>query len=54
MLGSGRPFLIEVQNARRVPSEMSVKEIERKINSMENNLVSLITIAFVFFFPKFE
>ncbi|KAI8529289.1 hypothetical protein RHMOL_Rhmol12G0213600 [Rhododendron molle] len=38
MLGSGHPFLIEVQNARRVPSEMSVKEIERKINSMENNL----------------
>ncbi|KAI8529287.1 hypothetical protein RHMOL_Rhmol12G0213600 [Rhododendron molle] len=39
MLGSGHPFLIEVQNARRVPSEMSVKEIERKINSMENNLL---------------
>ncbi|KAI8555283.1 hypothetical protein RHMOL_Rhmol05G0162800 [Rhododendron molle] len=54
MLGSGHPFLIEVQNARRVPSEMSVKEIERKINSMENNLVSLITSSYVFFFPKFE
>lgn len=54
MLGSGRPFLVEIQNARLVPSEVSVKEIERKINSLENNLVSLITSAYLFFFPKFE
>ncbi|KAG5542507.1 hypothetical protein RHGRI_022147 [Rhododendron griersonianum] len=47
MLGSGRPFLIEVQNARRVPSEMSVKEIERKINSMENNLVKVKNVKVV-------
>lgn len=39
MLGSGRPFLIEIQNARRVPSDASIKEIERKINSLENKLV---------------
>ncbi|KAG5557195.1 hypothetical protein RHGRI_007462 [Rhododendron griersonianum] len=47
MLGSGRPFLIEVQNARHVPSEMSVKEIERKINSMENNLVKVKNVKVV-------
>ncbi|KAL6982632.1 tRNA pseudouridine(55) synthase [Sarracenia purpurea var. burkii] len=39
MLGSGRPFLVEIQNARHVPSEVSIKEIERKINSLENKLV---------------
>lgn len=42
MLGSGRPFLVEVQNARQVPSELLVKEIEEKINNMENKLVSSI------------
>ncbi|XP_058225538.1 uncharacterized protein LOC131334515 isoform X1 [Rhododendron vialii] len=47
MLGSGRPFLIEVQNARRVPSEMLIKEIERKINSMENNLVKVKNVKVV-------
>lgn len=42
MLGSGRPFLVEVQNAHQVPSELLVKEIEEKINNMENKLVSSI------------
>ncbi|XAR64243.1 hypothetical protein NMG60_11024510 [Bertholletia excelsa] len=41
MLGSGRPFLVEIQNARLVPSEMSMKDIERKINSLENKLVKV-------------
>lgn len=41
MLGPGRPFLVEVQNARQVPSELFVKDIEKKINSMENKLVML-------------
>lgn len=40
MLGSGRPFLVEIQNARHVPSEVSVKEMEKKINNLESNLVS--------------
>nr|KAJ0215025.1 hypothetical protein LSAT_V11C300141490 [Lactuca sativa] len=40
MLGSGRPFLVEIQNARFVPSEVSIKEMENKINSLESNLVS--------------
>nr|KAJ0220346.1 hypothetical protein LSAT_V11C200052940 [Lactuca sativa] len=39
MLGSGRPFLVEIQNARFVPSEVSIKEMENKINSLESNLV---------------
>ncbi|GAV56700.1 hypothetical protein CFOL_v3_00242 [Cephalotus follicularis] len=40
MLGSGRPFLIEIQNPRQVPSEASVKEMETKIN-LENKLVKI-------------
>ncbi|XP_076948554.1 uncharacterized protein LOC143620843 [Bidens hawaiensis] len=39
MLGSGRPFLIEIQNACRVPSEASIKEMEKKINSLESHLI---------------
>ncbi|OIT39489.1 PREDICTED: putative tRNA pseudouridine synthase Pus10 isoform X2 [Nicotiana attenuata] len=39
MLGTGRPFLVEIQNARQVPSEVLIKEIERKINSVESRLV---------------
>ncbi|KAL5778307.1 hypothetical protein ACOSP7_011233 [Xanthoceras sorbifolium] len=39
MLGSGRPFLVEIQNARQVPSELFVKEIETKINNLENKLI---------------
>ncbi|KAD7477083.1 hypothetical protein E3N88_00219 [Mikania micrantha] len=40
MLGSGRPFLIEIQNAGHLPSEVSIKEMEKKINSLESsNLV---------------
>lgn len=42
MLGSGRPFLIEIQNARRVPCEEDVKNIEQLINDSENKLVSLV------------
>ena len=38
MLGSGRPFLVEVQNGRRIPSEAFVREIETNINNLENKL----------------
>ncbi|XP_035538555.1 tRNA pseudouridine synthase Pus10 [Juglans regia] len=41
MLGSGRPFLVEIQNARHIPSEAFVKEIETKINNLENKLVEV-------------
>lgn len=44
MLGSGRPFLLEIQNARQVPSELIVKEMESKINGLENKSVSSNTI----------
>lgn len=40
MLGSGRPFLVEIRNARHLPFEAFVKEIETKINNFENKLVS--------------
>ncbi|XP_060199899.1 uncharacterized protein LOC132628171 isoform X2 [Lycium barbarum] len=39
MLGTGRPFLVEIQNARQVPSEALIKEIERKINCLESQYV---------------
>ena len=45
MLGSGRPFLDEVQNAPRIPSEAIVREIETNINNLENKLVSSMPIV---------
>jgi len=58
MLGSGRPFLLEVQNARKVPSEALVKEIETRMNNLGNKLVSLLpnlclSSPFRFVFPFF-
>ncbi|XVF63583.1 hypothetical protein PTKIN_Ptkin09bG0098300 [Pterospermum kingtungense] len=47
MLGSGRPFLLEIQNARQVPSESIVKEIESKINGLENKLVGVKNLKVV-------
>ncbi|KAK4348889.1 hypothetical protein RND71_031644 [Anisodus tanguticus] len=38
MLGTGRPFLLEIQNARLVPSEALINEIEGNINSPVKNL----------------
>ena len=45
MLGSGRPFLEEVQYARIIPSEAFVREIETNINNLENKLVSSMPIV---------
>lgn len=52
MLGSGRPFLVEIQNARHVPSEALVKEIEININNLNTQLVRGLpnSILKVFFF----
>lgn len=50
MLGSGRPFLLEIQNAREVPSELLVKEIESRINSLESKLVSQVLNLMWFIF----
>ncbi|XP_065628872.1 uncharacterized protein LOC112006749 isoform X2 [Quercus suber] len=47
MLGSGRPFLVEVQNARRIPSEAFVREIETNINNLENKLVGVKNLKVV-------
>lgn len=47
MLGSGRPFLVEIQNARLIPSEAFVKEIETKINNSENKLVGVKNLKVV-------
>ncbi|KAJ8762204.1 hypothetical protein K2173_007360 [Erythroxylum novogranatense] len=47
MLGSGRPFLVEIQNARQIPSEALVKEVETKINNLENKLVGVKNLKVV-------
>lgn len=47
MLGSGRPFLVEIQNARYIPSKAFLKEIELKINDMENKLVGVKNLKVV-------
>ncbi|XP_059459456.1 uncharacterized protein LOC132189009 isoform X2 [Corylus avellana] len=47
MLGSGRPFLVEIQNARHIPSDALVKEIEIKINDLENKLVGVKNLKVV-------
>ncbi|CAI9117046.1 OLC1v1018359C1 [Oldenlandia corymbosa var. corymbosa] len=41
MLGTGRPFLVEIQNARLLPSEVLIKEAEMKINSLDHKLVKV-------------
>ena len=45
MLGFGRPFRVEVQNAPRIPSEAFVREIETNINNLEKKLVSSMPIV---------
>ncbi|KAJ6399683.1 hypothetical protein OIU77_020271 [Salix suchowensis] len=47
MLGSGRPFLVEVQNARKVPSEALIKEIETRMNNLEGKLVGVKNLSLV-------
>jgi tRNA pseudouridine synthase 10 len=39
MLGSGRPFLVEVLNVRSIPSETEVQQIEERINNSEKKYV---------------
>ncbi|XP_048130565.1 tRNA pseudouridine synthase Pus10 isoform X2 [Rhodamnia argentea] len=47
MLGSGRPFLVEIQNPRHVPSDVLVKDIEHKINSSREKLVRVKNLKLV-------
>lgn len=39
MLGSGRPFLVEVLNVRSIPSATEVQQIADKINDSEKKHV---------------
>eukprot|EP00252_Welwitschia_mirabilis_P001867 TRINITY_DN11837_c0_g2_i2.p1 TRINITY_DN11837_c0_g2~~TRINITY_DN11837_c0_g2_i2.p1 ORF type:complete len:309 (+),score=58.89 TRINITY_DN11837_c0_g2_i2:96-1022(+) len=41
MLGSGRPFLVEVQNARIIPSHVDIIELQKKINQSEDASVEV-------------
>ncbi|KAL5706280.1 tRNA pseudouridine(55) synthase [Ranunculus cassubicifolius] len=47
MLGSGRPFLIEIQNARQEPSKLSTTVMEDKINNSEDKLVRVRNVKVV-------
>ncbi|KAF8026272.1 hypothetical protein BT93_F2931 [Corymbia citriodora subsp. variegata] len=47
MLGSGRPFLVEIQNPRHIPSDVLVKDIEEKINSSRDKLVRVKNLKLV-------
>lgn len=52
MLGSGRPFLIEIQNARLAPSDVSICEIESRINCHESRHVSCLAHSLPFFLAR--
>ncbi|KAG6419722.1 hypothetical protein SASPL_116232 [Salvia splendens] len=47
MLGTGRPFLVEILNAHQFPSDLLIKEIETKINSLESKLVQVKNLRFL-------
>ncbi|KAJ1272284.1 hypothetical protein BS78_06G190400 [Paspalum vaginatum] len=47
MLGSGRPFLVEVLNVRSVPSEIEVQQIEERINNSEKKYVRVRNLNMV-------
>ncbi|GFP80133.1 putative tRNA pseudouridine synthase pus10 [Phtheirospermum japonicum] len=47
MLGTGRPFLVEIQNARQFPSDELIKDIEMKINSLESKFVRVKNLKFL-------
>lgn len=41
MLGSGRPFLVEVLNARVIPTNADISELETKINNSKDGIVKV-------------
>ncbi|XP_057772934.1 uncharacterized protein LOC130993573 [Salvia miltiorrhiza] len=47
MLGTGRPFLVEIQNARQFPSDLLIKKIAMKINSLESKFVRVKNLRFL-------
>ncbi|PAN39574.1 hypothetical protein PAHAL_7G252800 [Panicum hallii] len=47
MLGSGRPFLVELLNVRSIPSEIEVQQIEDRINNSEKKSVRVRNLKLV-------
>ncbi|RCV34936.1 hypothetical protein SETIT_7G198300v2 [Setaria italica] len=47
MLGSGRPFLVELLNVRSIPSEIEVQQIEDRINNSEKKYVRVRNLKLV-------
>jgi len=47
MLGSGRPFLVELLNVRSIPSEIEVQQIEDRINNSETKYVRVRNLKLV-------
>ncbi|KAL9254334.1 hypothetical protein AKJ16_DCAP03250 [Drosera capensis] len=47
MLGSGRPFPVEIQNAHVIPSTAHLKDMEEGINSLDNRLVRVKNVKVV-------
>ncbi|TVU14890.1 hypothetical protein EJB05_38387 [Eragrostis curvula] len=47
MLGSGRPFLVEVLNVRSIPSAIEVQQIAEKINNSEKKYVRVRNLKLV-------
>ncbi|KAL9264493.1 hypothetical protein AKJ16_DCAP06026 [Drosera capensis] len=47
MLGSGRPFLVEIQNARVIPSTAHLKDMEEGINGLDDRLVRVKNLKVV-------
>jgi hypothetical protein len=43
MLGPGRPFIVEISNARVIPSSAEIGKLERDINSLKEGWVSLLS-----------
>lgn len=46
MLGSGRPFLVEIQNARHIPTSADIEEIVDTINNSKDKFVSKMTWSY--------
>ncbi|KAL6882634.1 hypothetical protein ACP4OV_011324 [Aristida adscensionis] len=47
MLGSGRPFLVEILNVRSIPSATEVQQIAERINNSEQNYVRVRNLKLV-------
>jgi tRNA pseudouridine synthase 10 len=41
MLGPGRPFIVEISNARVIPSSAEIGKLERDINSLKEGWVKV-------------